>query len=540
MKIKIQLYKKKHFIPTATAIAILCVSAFFWWKYTIDDTYITLRYSHNLAMGNGPVFNVGEKVEGYSCPMWVFFLGFAEWIGCDPVFTSKAIGFLCALGLVILLNTVLRHSIKDPFIAGFVTLWFTVLPGLHVYFCSGMETIPFAFAIAFISSIPCLITSKTIKAFLMPIGLLVVATLRPEGLLLCTFLSILWFITEKSSCIRVSLILLYIILLCLFLLRYDYYGSFLPNTYLAKPSPIPQLFQGLSIIHGIVLQIDRILSYETIRPVLDRLGGIGLLFCIIFSFHSRIHKPFLLTLVASVFTGMVFLFYAPYDWMPADRFVFPFIFPLLILAGMGFHHVWVKIPEISLHKLRIVFLLLLLFWSFANIRDNSFMLRSLEHGWINTALDGKKYEEIGNYLKKNSLPTDRVLTYEIGAVGYFSQLTVIDHEGLIDKYIAQVIKEAYGYVLVRWGLDEEAMEKVVQYCVSQEPEWFLVRTNTRIVLNLGQPITAEIANETIQQALLREFGDRMILTKIFIMGPDSDPDSDLYLLLHRISDKQES
>src|SRR4030042_7107522 len=76
IKIKIQSDKRKLFTPIAIAITVLCVSAVFWWKYTIDDTYITLRYSHNLAVGNGPVFNIGEKVEGYSCPIWGIFLGF--------------------------------------------------------------------------------------------------------------------------------------------------------------------------------------------------------------------------------------------------------------------------------------------------------------------------------------------------------------------------------------------------------------------------------------------------------------------------------
>ncbi len=533
IKTIIHLNKKKYFNSIILAIAILCVSALFWWQYTIDDTYITLRYSHNLAVGNGPVFNIGEEVEGYSCPMWMFFLGFVEWIGFDPIFTSKAIGFLCALGLVILLNTVVRRSCGNSFTAGFITLWFVILPGLHVYFCSGMETIPFAFAIAFTSSIPYLVTSKTIKTFLMPIGLFAVSTLRPEGLLLCAFLSLLWFFTEKSFFVRMGLILLYVVLLFLFLLRYNYYGSFLPNTYLAKPSPVFQLFQGVSFIHGIALNIDRILSYDTLRTVLDNLGGMGILFCVMFAIYHRTQKQFLTTLIAAIITGISFVFYAPYDWMPADRFAFPFTYPLFILAGIGIYTLCKKIPDASFRKLRMIFILLLVFWSLFNIRDIALMLRARKHAWVNAALYSKKYEEIGNWLHNNSLSTDRVLANEIGGIGYFSQLTVIDHEGLIDKYIAQVIKEAHVYANVRWGLDEEAMEKVVHYCVDKSPEWFLVRSNTQTVLPLGQPIPAEIAYETIQQTMLREFGDRMVLTKIFMMGPADDPDKDIYLLLHR-------
>jgi len=527
--------KIKYAIPIIVAAAILACSAVFWWKYTIDDTYIALRYSHHVAAGNGPVFNIGENVEGYSCPMWVFFLGFVEWIGLDPVFVAKAVGVFCAIALVVLLHTVLRRSFGDPFIAGTITLGFAVLPGLHAYFCSGMETLSFALAIALTVSIPGLIASKTIKAFLMPMGLIAVATLRPEGLLLCVLLFMLWFITEKNIRIRIGLVLMVVVLLFLLALRYSYYGSLLPNTYFAKPSPIPHQLKGMSLLRGIVFEVDRFLSNETLRPVLDRLGGIGLLFFVILALPGRTRYPVILPSVASVLAGIVFLFYAPPDWMPADRFAFPFVFPLCILAGAGLHAFRRQVPDVAFRAFRIVFLLLLCCWSLFNVRDIFFLSRSIKHGWNNAALNGKKYSDIGDWLRENSRVTDRVLAYEIGAIGYSSRLRVIDHEGLIDKSIARIIQKAGGYVYVRWGFDMEAMEKVVRYCVNQKPEWFLVRSNTSIPLTLAQPVPWEAANETIQKTLLREFGDKMVLAKIFVMKPDDGFTRDVYLLLRRQS-----
>jgi hypothetical protein len=32
----------------------------------IDDAYISLRYAQNLVLGNGPVWQAGDRVEGYS------------------------------------------------------------------------------------------------------------------------------------------------------------------------------------------------------------------------------------------------------------------------------------------------------------------------------------------------------------------------------------------------------------------------------------------------------------------------------------------
>ena len=43
-------------------------------RFGFDDAFISLRYAANLAAGLGPVFNPGERVEGYTCPAWVFAL----------------------------------------------------------------------------------------------------------------------------------------------------------------------------------------------------------------------------------------------------------------------------------------------------------------------------------------------------------------------------------------------------------------------------------------------------------------------------------
>ena len=40
--------------------------------FTLDDSYITYRYSANWAEGHGPVWNVGhDPVEGYTSFFWV-------------------------------------------------------------------------------------------------------------------------------------------------------------------------------------------------------------------------------------------------------------------------------------------------------------------------------------------------------------------------------------------------------------------------------------------------------------------------------------
>ena len=39
-----------------------------------DDAMISMRYAWNLAHGNGLVWNPGERVEGFTNPLWVGFM----------------------------------------------------------------------------------------------------------------------------------------------------------------------------------------------------------------------------------------------------------------------------------------------------------------------------------------------------------------------------------------------------------------------------------------------------------------------------------
>jgi arabinofuranosyltransferase len=51
-----------------------------WLAWLSDDALITLRHSLNAAHGFGPVFNVGERVQGYTHPLWFLLLTFFGWL----------------------------------------------------------------------------------------------------------------------------------------------------------------------------------------------------------------------------------------------------------------------------------------------------------------------------------------------------------------------------------------------------------------------------------------------------------------------------
>ena len=50
-----------------------------------DDAYISFRYSRNFAQGHGLVWNLGERVEGYTNFLWTVLIGAGTWLsGIEP------------------------------------------------------------------------------------------------------------------------------------------------------------------------------------------------------------------------------------------------------------------------------------------------------------------------------------------------------------------------------------------------------------------------------------------------------------------------
>src|SRR5690348_16048670 len=48
-----------------------------------DDAYITFRTVYNFTHGYGLVWNVGERVQSYTHPLWMFLLTIAYALGHD-------------------------------------------------------------------------------------------------------------------------------------------------------------------------------------------------------------------------------------------------------------------------------------------------------------------------------------------------------------------------------------------------------------------------------------------------------------------------
>ena len=85
--------------PILVPLVIVLVGAWTY-RWVDEDAFIDFRVIHNLLAGYGPVFNVGERVEVDSDPLWMFTLAAhprghtrasLEW-------TSVVLGLVCTAG----------------------------------------------------------------------------------------------------------------------------------------------------------------------------------------------------------------------------------------------------------------------------------------------------------------------------------------------------------------------------------------------------------------------------------------------------------
>ncbi|MFH0900144.1 MAG: hypothetical protein V2A73_05905 [Pseudomonadota bacterium] len=85
-------------------IAALLVAHSLYFDFVSDDAYISFVYARNLAEHGELVFNLGDRVEGYTNFLWTVLLGVLLELGVQPELSSRVIG--TALGIATLALTV--------------------------------------------------------------------------------------------------------------------------------------------------------------------------------------------------------------------------------------------------------------------------------------------------------------------------------------------------------------------------------------------------------------------------------------------------
>lgn len=227
-----------------------------YFNNVVDDSLISMQYAKNVAHGNGVVFNVGERVEGYTNFLWVIVMA-AIYRACElihtpflPVIINTSI--LLSVVDMALVYLIGRKLWKDRLLPMLVTAGLLLVDnGYQMWAAMALES--HLLALCFLTSVAILLYRPRRWPLMLGLALTCVQMTRPDGALFSVMLigsELLELLldarkttaeTERRAAVAArarELGLASAVWLgtfgVYFAWRYSYYGFLHPNTYYFK------------------------------------------------------------------------------------------------------------------------------------------------------------------------------------------------------------------------------------------------------------------------------------------------------------------
>lgn len=458
-----------------------------------DDSYITYRYVKNFTEGNGLVFNIGDKVEGYTCFFWVVLLSILKKLGFNFISASQTLGVissLLTLFFIYRISSEIFPKNKNTYYNIAFSLTAVVLiisNGAYAYWSiSGMETALFAFLTTL--GIYLYLKENLRKADIIPyssVVFLLASLTRPEGNLIFAVTvihKIIITIREKNkttgasqSVSKLKMLLskqnllwlaIYAVPGIIYMLwRYTYYGYWLPNTFYAKTGTSLEYFNT---------------GWSYFLEFAQNYGLYGLMLIItLVTLWSKEKLNEYLYLVMIFFIFSIYIIFVGGDVLRPARFFIPVLPVLYILIQEALHRIistlGSKYKLSYLTSITLAAVIVFGYFTYKSQFEDIKKYSELENGLV------EKMRVSGNWLKSKSLEEGRTLTVAattIGAISYFSEVQLIDMLGLCDKVIAhdpRPIPEISSASEIGW----KERHYNVGYVLSRKPDYIYFSTGMK-------------------------------------------------------------
>ncbi|MBI5216671.1 MAG: tetratricopeptide repeat protein [Ignavibacteriae bacterium] len=458
-------FKRIEFVGLIALLGLLYYHAKHF-NFVQDDSFITFRYVKNFAEGHGLVFNIGERVEGYTTFLWTILLAVPAILNFDMISTSQIIGVLFGLATLYLMYRLSLEISTENRPIGFslIAILFLACNSAVAYWSiSGMETGMFMF-LTVLSVWLYIKERKQEKKFAYaPFAFVLLSLTRPEGMYLFG-LTMMHFIAEvfldkernrKEEFKRLVMWgALYAIPIGLFMgWRLFYYGWLFPNTYYAKAGFSKEYFNA---------GVDYFWQFAQ----MDLFWGALLVLPIALLLWKR-RSSEILYLSFLILTYTAYIVSVGGDVLPNFRF-FISILPLMYLLVQESLFELYKLFEEKRSMLRYIVYaspLVLAYYTYSIPYDHVRRYCDLENGLV------EKMTEQGKWFKANSKPGAVIAASTIGAVSFYSEMTLIDMLGLTDETIAHNPEPLED---LQSGWKERHHNST--YVLSRKPDWILFST----------------------------------------------------------------
>lgn len=375
--------------------------------FIADDAFITFRYAENIASGLGFVYNEGQRVLGTTTPLFALLLSALALIKIPPPSAALLISLISS-GLTACM--LFRFAISLRFTTWSIVpvvvyaLWPRSLPADT----GGMETALFTLLI----TAGFYFQHKKLDYYAMGMATLATVT-RPEGTLLLLLLVLVNWWQRKDQWLSYIIIPLVIIGPWL-VFEWYYFGAIIPNSAAGKLA-LYSRFGTMSLIDTVIF----LMGWHTIGGWLITIaavfGGIWLNRKQNFGWLEIIWMLSMLVFFAASGARMFFWYIVP-------------IYPVLILfatAMLPWLAEKLSISPARLPQVRNVVVVLGGLLLIAGCYKPMAYYKDFQQ-----AMD-QMHRSIGLYLAQQGHRDDLVAAEDVGYMGYYSEMRILDRDGLV-------------------------------------------------------------------------------------------------------------
>lgn len=425
--LKIFLKRNYLIIFTVSLIAVLVRVAFSYLApATNEDAFITLRYSENLIDGKGLVYNIGERVQGFSSPIYTLVLALSHFLHLPAMAIGKTLNSV-ADGITAGLIAAIFLRYKMTFASVAAGLLYAFSATNVKWAVSGMET-GIYICLIFLA----LYTwqrSHTSSFILAVLALLV----RPDGAIVILVLLLEGLLIEKNPSLSwKEMVPAAVILAPWIIFAWLYYGSPIPYSIIAKK--VVYIGHTMSITPNIMILLDKFFNKV---PVVSPLLSIGFIIGCIVGWRKQTLRLIILWTILYLVSFALSKTHL-HGWYLAPPLAG---YITISLAGwFGFtlflRKKWTKFQlasELRVFQVAALVAMILIItstglltvkWAMADVR------RAQNY-------EDLVREPLGRWLRDNT-PTNSTIALEpIGYIGYYSERRILDAVGLVSP---QVIK----------------------------------------------------------------------------------------------------
>jgi len=462
-------------------VVIFLLMVTYVFPFAIDDAYISLRYAENWANGYGPVFNPGERVEGYTNFLLVAIEMLLFKLGLEGLLPVKIFSILCGIALLGIVEHFTWKRHRSIFLATCAGLLVGTSSPLAFWAVGGLETTLFTL----------LVTSGILLEVRWLQGSLPDSAGAAKGLIL--FMAVL---ARPDAAIFVAVVVVYdfvyswgrkswsgfIVFLASFSCpafiylawKFHFYGQIIPL-------PVYTKIPSHNLLYTFATGVAKFLSFLAID--LNTIFVLVILYAIFVGLSKGLIRlritnlPFFFIATA---TCTYALYLMSLGFAVASDEAYRYYVPLVPLMTVALVLIW---PEGGFfqHR-RTVFIGIALVCAMVGIRVFDLWWlwnKDWNFGLASWCFSGKEQVDIlthaniaaGTWLRANAKPDDTIVLVDAGATPYFSKLRTIDVWSLTDLELARLKR-----LVLAANSDAERsryVEQMKQYLLSRNPTFIL-------------------------------------------------------------------